>query len=150
MMSDVQIITLSLSLNDIPNDANAFKKWIAKSIRRLTQRTDKAPCYICGQHKLITELHHLTPVGEMAEYLAYAVLSQKPQYEIRIATVWLCPNHHAIWHLMSKANQGCETDYDDILSALSLREQGQYQRLSAEKEHHLWGISSHNGSISHG
>lgn len=56
-------------------------------------------CFVCEQHHLITHAHHAVEVGFVAKLLGtYGIYGWSP----RIATVYLCPNDHAYWHLLRR------------------------------------------------
>lgn len=66
---------------------------IQRTIRAQSRGKPKESCFICGQHKEITELHHIVSVEEMAKAIKTYSIPKVPN-----VTVWLCPNHHALWH----------------------------------------------------
>lgn len=76
------------------------KTRLIRLLRASTKRGDYRPnCFVCNKHYCITELHHLIPVSVIADMI---IASQKPVKEVFMPTVWLCPNHHALWHLVEK------------------------------------------------
>lgn len=78
----------------------------------------KEPCWVCGKYKSISHAHHVIPVSEIARLCAGAniPLSLLPQLPIRY--IWLCPNHHAIFHAINNQNTwkecACDIDVDEF------------------------------------
>ena len=66
----------------------------AKDLRK-SHKQKKQPCFICGKHSSITELHHVLSLEDCAAYL-----NTKAFNTIEVPTVWLCPNHHAYMHTL--------------------------------------------------
>ncbi len=59
----------------------------------------KAPCYVCGRHRIISQSHHLLEVARVAKVLrAMAIYDWAPS----IPMVSLCPNHHAYEHTIRR------------------------------------------------
>ena len=64
--------------------------WIAEA-RRAFSPSERAACYVCGKYPYLTHAHHIYPLAQ--------------QYDDGLRTpqgdhVWLCPNHHAMVHLV--------------------------------------------------
>ncbi len=59
----------------------------------------KESCFICGEHQLVTESHHLFSVAEYADKIIERELFE---LEIPNPLVFLCPNHHRYLHLVKK------------------------------------------------
>jgi hypothetical protein len=72
-------------------------KYVTKRIRQVTPRGEKQPCYVCGKYRHIAHLHHPFPVEDIMLFVLFYGLYDAPLY---IPTVWLCPNHHALYHLV--------------------------------------------------
>ncbi len=51
----------------------------------------RTPCHVCGRFRDITHAHHVVPLAAQ-----YDRGFKRPDHE----HVWLCPNHHAILHLL--------------------------------------------------
>ena len=84
-------------------------KWPAhkvtlKSVREVVRKTSRPPkqrepCFVCYRYKRITHAHHLVEVGKVAKVLhMMAIFDWSP----KIPVVFLCPNHHALWHEMNR------------------------------------------------
>lgn len=59
----------------------------------------RQPCLICGKYQAITHMHHVIPVSQMSKSLEK--LNPDAKYltaNLKIRYVWLCPNHHALFH----------------------------------------------------
>lgn len=84
----------------------AMLKALMAEIRRNTRGKagDRQPCYICGEHLLIAERHHVISVSTMARFYL------EHPHDIRhpMLNVWFCPNHHAYWH---KLETGSKKDH---------------------------------------
>ena len=50
-------------------------------------------CYICGEHKTITQAHHVMPLKDVAQIMSRCELTMEEP-----PVVWLCPNCHAYVH----------------------------------------------------
>jgi hypothetical protein len=61
-------------------------------------REGRKPCAVCGQHALITQVHHLVPIKTMRLLLNLAS-SYNSAARFNYKTVSLCPNHHALLHM---------------------------------------------------
>ena len=87
-------------------------KRVARRIRQITPRDEKQPCYVCGKYKQIAHLHHPFPVEDLTLFVLFYDLYSSPLY---IPVVWLCPNHHALYHLV-EGSCGClpREDYANI------------------------------------
>lgn len=73
-------------------------KWTPKMLRKILPkhgRDDRKPCFICGDHENITEVHHLVQLSEMADLLNGGIADPK---RIVSTITWLCPNCHAYVH----------------------------------------------------
>ena len=94
------------------NEANRYRQWS----KRNRLRED---CYVCGQWREITVLHHVLSF-DMARELGCDM-----DRDLMIAAqsgVWLCPNHHAIIHLDMLRRQemiGSGRSPDDQVSKLN-------------------------------
>lgn len=64
----------------------------AKRLRKSKGHIEREECFVCGKHKEITQLHHIMPLQECAQWLEYVK-------GIEVPRVWLCPNCHAYVHL---------------------------------------------------
>lgn len=94
----------------------------ARELRRKYRTTGggkKQPCFVCGHHESITELHHVFPLKDCATFLE-AVNS------IEVPLVWLCPNCHTYVHQMYKCifyNAMREMPRDEYLRMFELVKQ---------------------------
>lgn len=74
-------------------------KWKTKSIRKIIDdpkpSRDGEPCFVCGKHKAITEIHHVCPISEFVDLLNNDHIEIQ---DIQTHVVWLCPNCHAYFH----------------------------------------------------
>lgn len=114
-----------------------LKRGIARQLRNVTSRRDRCACYVCGRHAAVSQLHHLTPIGELSESVSYQLL-ERETVTVRVVTVWLCPTHHAYWHLLRKEGQKTSGAFS-AYSVLNRKEIEAYDRLNSEKEYALWG-----------
>ncbi|MEI9804065.1 MAG: hypothetical protein WDN48_05875 [Pseudolabrys sp.] len=64
--------------------------WIAQA-RKAFSPSYKESCAVCGKFKSIAHAHHVVPLSEQ-----YDRGFEEPDQE----HVWLCPNHHAIIHVL--------------------------------------------------
>lgn len=72
----------------------------ASSIRRKDRKSvGGKSCYVCSQYSSITQVHHLVPVGILSSLLEYAEKLCTP-LELPYQVVSLCPNHHAMLHML--------------------------------------------------
>lgn len=56
----------------------------------------KQPCYICSEHELITEQHHVISLNECA-----LLLNRHGKINsFKTPLIWLCPNHHKYIHIL--------------------------------------------------
>ena len=70
-------------------------KITAKDLRKQCHNGgERADCYVCGKHSLITHKHHVLPLEKCARWLDLGIET------ISIPTVWLCPNCHAYIHFI--------------------------------------------------
>lgn len=81
---------------------NEELKLLISDIRSRTRklRKERQSCYVCGNHIAITELHHLISVVDIAKYFLRTEDTTHP-----MPVVWLCPNHHAYWHLLETSQR---------------------------------------------
>ena len=75
---------------------------ISAAIRAETRALQgkRQPCYICGEHEAISQCHHLISVREIE-----AAIRRSNNWNQPMPLVWLCPNHHAYWHLLERASK---------------------------------------------
>ena len=78
-------------------------------------------CLVCGKYEAITEAHHILPVRYIAHVLKDVSVYSMYEYairtknEIKIPHVWLCPNHHTMWHLIIIYNGELRNDFANVL-----------------------------------
>ena len=77
---------------------------------------ERADCYVCGKHSLVTHKHHILPLEKCAKWLDLGI------EEISIPTVWLCPTCHAYIHVILKRHE-----FYKVLEAVSDEE---YKRIN--------------------
>ena len=66
----------------------------AKDLRKKQRKNElKQPCYICGRHQTITELHHVFTLKDCANVI-------ETVKSVDVPLVWLCPNCHTYIHQM--------------------------------------------------
>lgn len=75
----------------------AIKRVVMDHIRKNTDRSNPEPCHICGKYQEIAHQHHLYPVAKLAQWAIDNNWLARP---FRIPVVWLCPNHHAMFHAL--------------------------------------------------
>ena len=94
----------------------------ARELRRrckATKNIDRQPCYVCGQHESITELHHVFSLKDCAMVLDVV-------QSVEVPMVWLCPNFHTYIHQMYKGkffNAIREMPEDEYLRMCDLAKQ---------------------------
>lgn len=72
---------------------------IKRMVRSKSRPGRREECAVCGGWRAITHGHHLVSVGVVAEVLeSIAVFGWAPE----IPVVFLCPNHHAVWHAIEE------------------------------------------------
>lgn len=62
--------------------------------------TPREHCFVCGKYQSITHAHHVIPVAEVATLFTKADVQPEEAMDFRMAYIWLCPNHHTIFHLI--------------------------------------------------
>lgn len=60
---------------------------------------EKEACAVCGLHKEISEFHHLVTVAELTQLIIDHGLTS-----VRVVGFWLCPNHHAMFHVLNSSD----------------------------------------------
>lgn len=65
-------------------------EWINEA-RKRHEPGERQPCFVCGTHRHISESHHIV---ELAQQYDLGYLNPNQDF------IWLCPNHHAIVHLL--------------------------------------------------
>ncbi len=70
-------------------------KRINAEIRRIKFK-ERQNCYICDRYKDIAEAHHLIEVSDIGKYIE--IIQDDFQFYKSLKGVWLCPNHHTIYH----------------------------------------------------
>jgi len=101
------------------------KAWV-RIIRNEYKVRERKPCFICGDHELITHAHHLYDVAHMANILEIANISPATD-DLLVEYVWLCPNHHAYWHKIHEKNKSQEVIYSEKFND---REVAMYSQLN--------------------
>lgn len=98
--------------------------------RARTDKIDKNKCYICDKYEYIAELHHLVTISDINR-IATDIKNNKlkefnnciEQLNEIVEAIWLCPNHHTIYHrLLSK-------QYVQFALMLSIDERKKYSKL---------------------
>lgn len=77
-------------------------------------------CYICNKYESICELHHLVEVSYISKVVK--AFPDTQLYEM-IKGIWLCPNHHTIFHKLL-----CNNSYETLV-ILDDEEIEKYERL---------------------
>lgn len=109
-------------------DSNASVKRIKQYVRSRKVNGEKQHCFICHRYQSITEIHHLFPVGELVQLLTtYPSIATEILNSIHLA--WLCPNHHAIYHLVATSKQKETPRSFAAFQELSLDEQSRFLEL---------------------
>lgn len=80
---------LAVSQNNLPNTLEDLSKFVL--VRKQEKIIEKEKCYICGNHKLITEEHYIVPISEVKK-------ANLISYEDEV--IDLCPNCHTYLHLI--------------------------------------------------
>jgi hypothetical protein len=96
----------------------------------------QAPCAICGRRELISKAHHFVSVGHVAQFLHAAAFFD---WSSKIPYVFLCPNHHALWHELDRRG-GAQVSA--ALSEFENRELERLRELSERREkvqQEIWG-----------
>lgn len=101
----------------------------AKMLRKqCKQHKEKEPCFICGKHKTITELHHVLPLSECSK-----MMNKLNVKTIFIPVVWLCPNCHAYAHAIKNAR--CYKIVDSVVDgSLSKEEFKRFREIQQLEE----------------
>ena len=94
---------------------------VARQLRGMTPRGERQPCFVCGKYRPITHLHHVIPVDDLARLV---VKRQLYGVNLYMPTVWLCPNHHALWHKLEK-----DKTSEEVWECLTPEELGRYDQL---------------------
>lgn len=83
-----------------------YKKLMAQIIRKDFGIKDKRkPCAICGRYKSITEKHHLVSVKEIVTQWVDMKIDHSELLRLTLPIVWLCPNHHTLFHAMDTMDE---------------------------------------------
>lgn len=69
--------------------------WIADA-RKAFAPGERGDCAVCRKYRYLTHAHHLYPLGQQYED---GVMAVDQSY------VWLCPNHHAMVHLLLNSRE---------------------------------------------
>ena len=64
--------------------------------RQCATHKEREPCFICGEHRAITEAHHVLPLKDVAALLESCGILDEP------SVVWLCPNCHTYVHELKR------------------------------------------------
>lgn len=64
--------------------------WIEQARREFTP-SERRPCAVCGKLALVSHAHHIVPLSDQ-----YDRGFDRPDHSHE----WLCPNHHALVHLL--------------------------------------------------
>ena len=70
----------------------------ARELRRRSKENrgiDRQPCFVCGRHESITELHHVFTLKDCV--MVFDIVQS-----VEVPMVWLCPNCHTYIHQMYK------------------------------------------------
>lgn len=115
------------------------RKWTNNDVRKLLPSysgSERQPCFICGKHKSITELHHVIQISELTQYLNSGVIDVG---DVSTPVVWLCPNCHAYIHAITRGDS-------DLLYSLatSVERLEHFQKLMDSRISHLRYISTSN------
>ena len=100
-------------------------KITARNVRKCCSKSgDREPCFVCGEHKLITQSHHIMPLEDCAKWLNLGVEN------VLIPTVWLCPSCHAYIHYLMRTHAFSEVirevgeeKYRRMLNILSIKDE---------------------------
>lgn len=103
---------------------------VAERLRQITSRKEQEACFVCDKYKAITHLHHVVPVNEMAAFIIKHDLFDVP---VPLPTIWLCPNHHAILHLLTRRITSYEDAaakrQTDICNSITVEEWKRYEEI---------------------
>lgn len=79
------------------------EKFVARLIREvfIIPRNKKSECAVCGKYKSIAHAHHVYPVSKLAKLVCQAELTISQLEGLPVKYVWVCPNHHALFHVIS-------------------------------------------------
>lgn len=94
-------------------------------LRNSFPRLKPQPCMVCGKYRSIAHMHHVIPISEMAEYLEKYNVDVFEAVHLNLTVVWLCPNHHALWHKTRVAG----ADRAEAFADLSRAELEGFQRI---------------------
>lgn len=90
-------------------------------------------CFVCGLNRGITHAHHVIPVALMADLLTQYEISSFKCTELRVPYVWLCPNHHAIWHKLNGQRAKVTDPLWEELSQAELDAYGQLNTVESDE-----------------
>lgn len=69
----------------------------------------RAPCFVCKRYGAIAHRHHLIPVSTMARRLVKENIDPMEMLNgLQVMQIFLCPNHHALLHLLHKGGKYTE------------------------------------------
>lgn len=109
-------------------------KWDARLLRKVLPKPhhkDRKPCFICGDHKNITEVHYLVQLSELANLINKGIVSPK---NVTSTIAWLCPNCHAYVHAAMRGNIDAAMDVYMSPKWRSRYEELNTHRLTAIRE----------------
>lgn len=70
---------------------------------------DQQPCAVCERYACITEAHHVIPVKQLAKMCVQAGVTIDQLERLPVRYIWLCPNHHALFHYIESRRHRTKT-----------------------------------------
>jgi hypothetical protein len=118
----------------------------AAQLRRLFPAPrHKHPCFVCGKWASIAHWHHAPPLEEVAASLGGVQEERLRGFEWPLFS--LCPNHHALWHRISRARQAFDSPMVVLrdMAELGPEERGRIEEIQAA-EREAWGVLTGPGA----
>jgi hypothetical protein len=101
------------------------RKNLTSRVRRLSRvnAPEVRHCYVCLSHPAISELHHMFKVSSIVDMIAPLPeeIWQEALDMFPLKTVWLCPNHHAMFH--AGFERYCDDSITNVLEPYNLTQQ---------------------------
>jgi hypothetical protein len=94
-------------MNFDDDERRELAQLITKIIRKDFGLSNNArkPCHVCKRYAVITEKHHLISVSEVVNVWVDLKVDLNELNRLLLPTIWLCPNHHTMFHAMDTADE---------------------------------------------
>lgn len=127
-----------------------LKRRVVELIRLQSRGKPKEPCYVCGNWQSIAEIHHLSSVSAIAnqyhELIQTLIPDEQAELWNRFAkehkpyTVFLCPNHHRVIHILAKLDSLKASDETQLLYSDIIRSSPDYHIQETEVSGRLLAV----------